>query len=116
MDGSSNLLKKRKSITDYFSVSSANKSNAVVENVTIQSVSNSTVVAEKRECHSQEDSSSKASFSRTDAVALCDFPNLSQDLPSDSTHDISIAFAKLPGASEWKLNRFTLRQWLYLHD
>ena len=36
---------------------------------------------------------------------MCDFPSLSQDLPSDSTHDISIAFAKLPGAYEWKLNR-----------
>ena len=105
MASSSNLSRKRKSITDYFSVFSANKSNAVAENVTIQSVSNSTVVAEKKECHGQEDSTSKASSPTTDAVAVCDFPNLSQDLPSDSTHDISIAFAKLPGASEWKLNR-----------
>ena len=49
MASSSNLSRKRKSITDYFSVSSAKKSNAVSENVTIQSVSNSTVVAVERE-------------------------------------------------------------------
>ena len=105
MASSSNLSKKRKSITDYFSVSSAKKSNAVSENVSIQSVSNSTVVAVERECQGQADSTSEASSSTTHAVPVCDFPNSSQDLPSDSTHDISIAFAKLLGASEWKLNR-----------
>ena len=68
-------------------------------------MSNSTIVAEKRECHGQENSTSKASSSTIDAVAVCDFPNLSQDLPSVSTHDISIAFAKLAGVSEWKLSR-----------
>ena len=105
MASSSNLSRKRKSITDYFSVSSAKKSNAVSENVAIQSVSNSTVVAVERECQGQEDSTSEVSSSTTDAVPVCDFPYSLQDLPSDSTHDISIAFAKLPGASEWKLNR-----------
>ena len=105
MASSLNLSRKRKSITDYFLISSAKKNNAVSENVTIQSVSNSTVVAVEKECQGQEDSSSEASSSTTHAVPVCDFPNSSQDLPSDSTHDISIAFAKLPGASEWKLNR-----------
>ena len=63
MASSSNLSRKQKSITDDFSVSSAKKSrpNAVSENVTIQSVSNSTVVAVERECQGQEDSTSEAS-------------------------------------------------------
>ena len=68
-------------------------------------MSSSTEVAEERECQGQENSTSEAPSSTTDAVPKCDFPNSSQDLPSDSTYDISIAFAKLPGASEWKLNR-----------
>ena len=105
MASSSSLSRKRKTITDYFSVSSAKKIYAVSENVTIQSVPNSTVVAVERKCQGQEDSTSEASSSTTHAVPVCDFPNPSEDLPSDSTHDISIAFAQLPGASEWKLNR-----------
>ena len=64
MASSSNLSRKRKSITDYFSVSSAKKSNAVSENVTIQAVSNSTVVAVERECQGQEDSTRGGHFSK----------------------------------------------------
>ena len=63
MASSSNLSGKQTSITNYFSVSSSKKSNAVAENVTIQSVSNSTLVAEEEKCLGQEDSTSKASYS-----------------------------------------------------
>ena len=103
MASRSNLSRKRKSITDYFSFFSAKKSNAVSENVTIQPVSNSTVVDVETECQVLEDSTSEASSSTTDAVPESGFPL--QDLPADLTHDISIVFAKLPGASERKLTK-----------
>ena len=47
----------------------------------------------------------KASSLTTDAIPVWDFLKSLQDFPSDSTHDILIAFAKLLSASEWKLNR-----------